>query len=156
MDSLALRSSPTSPVIRVKVDAMEHRRELGLLPNDEEYLNNTFNDWESLACGRWVLIHDFPIPSGFTVDRSTAAIRLSPAYPVTPLDMVYFDPPVLRSDGQTIPCTQATEVIDGKEFQRWSRHYLPGSWHPNEDDLATHVMAIKDWLVRAIPEEVDI
>ena len=29
MDSLALRSSPTSPVIRVKVDAMEHRRELG-------------------------------------------------------------------------------------------------------------------------------
>lgn len=135
---------------------MEHRREFVLLPNDEEYLNNTFNDWESLASGRWVLIHDFPVSVGFTVDKTTAAIALSPAYPVAPLDMVYFYPPVLRADGQTIPCTQVTQPIDGKEFQRWSRHYLPGTWHPNEDDLATHVMAIGDWLVRAISDQVAV
>lgn len=135
---------------------MEHRREFELIPNDEEYLNNTFNDWESLASGRWVLIHEFPVPAGFTVDKTTAAIELSPAYPIAPLDMVYFYPPILRADGRTIPCTQVTQLIDGKEFQRWSRHYLPGTWHPNEDDLATHVMAIGDWLVRAISDQVAV
>lgn len=135
---------------------MEHRREFALLPNDEEYLDNTFPNWESLVSGRWVLIHDFPVPTGFTVNKTTAAIELSPAYPVAPLDMAYFYPPVLRADGQTIPCTQATQLIDGITFQRWSRHYLPGTWHPNEDDLATHVMAIGDWMVRAISDQVAV
>lgn len=135
---------------------MELRKELSLLENDEAYLNNTFENWESLKDGRWVLIYDFPVSDGFTVDKTTAAIQLSPAYPVAPLDMVYFCPAVLRADGQEIPCTQAIQSIDGKAFQRWSRHYLSGTWHPNEDDLATHVMAIKDWLVRAIAGQVAI
>lgn len=131
----------------------EMRRQFPLSADDQEYLDNTFLDWETIE-GRWVLLHNFPIRSGFTVQKVTAAIQIPSAYPATPLDMVFFHPAVLRSDGTAIRATQCTQVIDGKEFQRWSRHYRPGTWHPNEDNLATHVLAIHDWLDRAAPCEV--
>lgn len=133
----------------------EVRRQFLLPSDDQEYLDNAFSGWEAVE-GRWVLLHDFPIRSGFTVQNVTAAIQIPTTYPTTPLDMVFFHPAVLRADGVAIRATDCTQVIDGKEFQRWSRHYRPGSWHPNEDNLATHVLAIHDWLDRAAPCEVSV
>lgn len=131
----------------------EVRRQFLLSSDDQEYLDNAFPGWETVE-GQWVLLHDFPIRSGFTVRSVTAAIQIPTMYPATPLDMVFFYPAVLRSDGTEIRATEYRQVIDGKEFQRWSRHYRQGSWDPNEDNLATHVLAILDWLDRAAPCEV--
>ena len=131
----------------------ELRRKFLLSPDDTEYLDNAFPEWETIE-GRWILIHNFPIRSGFTVQSATAAIQIPAAYPETKLDMVYFYPAVLRVDGKAIRATECTMPIDGKSFQRWSRHYRPGEWQPNEDNIATHVMAIHDWLDRAAPSEV--
>lgn len=124
-----------------------------LSADDTEYLDNTFPGWEAIE-GRWILLHNFPIRPGFTVQSTTAAIHIPSTYPETKLDMVYFCPAVLRKDGKMIRATEFTQTIDGQPFQRWSRHYRPGSWQPNEDNLATHVMAIFDWLDRAAPCEV--
>lgn len=133
---------------------MENRRHIVLPPDDAEYLDNAFpGNWESIADG-YVLIHHFPIRSGFTVSEVTAAIQIPTNYPAVPLDMVYFCPAVLRSDGQAIPATNATQGIDGKAFQRWSRHYKCGTWIPGESNLATHILAIGDWLDRALSGEV--
>ncbi len=131
----------------------ELRRKFVLSPDDTEYLDNAFPGWEAID-GRWILLHDFPVRPGFTVQSVTAAIQIPAMYPATKLDMVYFHPAVLRADGRPIGATQCTLTIDGKIFQRWSRHYAPGEWQPNEDNLATHVMAIRDWLDRAAPDEV--
>lgn len=131
----------------------EVRHQFLLSSDDTEYLDNTFPGWEAIE-GRWVLLHSFPIRPGFNVKSVTAAIHIPPAYPATQLDMVYFYPAVLREDGEVIGATSYTQTIDGKPFQRWSRHYRPGTWQPNEDNLATHVMAISDWLNRAAPSEV--
>jgi len=133
---------------------MEGRRQIVLSPDDTEYLDNAFpGNWESISEG-YVLIDHFPIRPGFTTNEVTAAIQIPSNYPVVPLDMVYFYPAVLRSDGQTIPATEATQGIDGKVFQRWSRHYRPGTWIPGESNLATHVLAIGDWLERALSGKV--
>ena len=123
----------------------ESRHQFMLSADDTEYLDNTFPGWEAIE-GNWILIHNFPIRPGFTIQSVTAAIQIPATYPETKLDMVYFYPPVLRSDGVSIGATQCIQTIDGKPFQRWSRHYRPGTWQPNEDNLATHVMAIRDWL----------
>lgn len=131
----------------------EFRREFLLSADDTEYLDNAFPEWEAIA-GRWILIHKFPIRSGFTVQSATAAIQIPAGYPATKLDMVYFYPAVLRADGRPIGATGWNQPIDGKLFQRWSRHYRLGEWQPNEDNIATHVMAIRDWLDRAAPNEV--
>lgn len=133
----------------------ELRRKFTLSEDDTEYLDNAFSEWETIE-GRWVLIHNFPIRPGFTVKSSTAAIHIPSTYPATKLDMVYFSPAVIRSDGVPINATGCYTTIDGKSFQRWSRHYLPNEWQANEDNIATHVMAIRDWLDRAAPSEVAI
>lgn len=131
----------------------EPRRKFHLASDDTEYLDNSFPGWETLD-GGWLLLHHFPIRTGFTVQEATVAIQIHSAYPATALDMAYFFPAILRSDGKTIAATQVAQQIDGKPFQRWSRHYRSGTWKPNEDNLATHVLAIKDWLDRAAPTEV--
>lgn len=120
-----------------------------MLEDDIQYLNGTFPEWESLSEGSWVLLHNFPIPEGYTISSTTVAIKIPGNYPTTSPDMAYFYPPIERCDKSTITATQVNECIDGKSYQRWSRHYRSGTWHPDEDGLAVHVMAIKDWLVKA-------
>ena len=128
----------------------EARHTFPLPSDDTEYLDNAFPGWEALE-GGWVLLPCFPIPSGFTTTSTMAAIQIPPLYPASPLDMVYFYPAVLRTDGQPIAATNCTQMIDGKSFQRWSRHYQSSEWQPNEDSIATHVMAIRGWLEKAQP-----
>lgn len=130
----------------------ESRHMFPLSADDTEYLDNAFPDWEAIE-GGWILLPNFPLPSGFTVSSTMAAIQIPPLYPASPLDMVYFNPSVLRSDGHPITATNCTQMIDGKPFQRWSRHYQPNEWQPSEDSIATHVMAIKGWLENAQPTE---
>lgn len=127
---------------------MEKRREISFSQEDSEYLNINHPGWEGLAERRVVLLHDFTVPEGYNVSKTTAAIFIPSNYPAQALDMVYFSPALARADGIVIPQTQVSEVIDGKTFQRWSRHYTKTKWRPDEDSLATHVMAIRDWLAR--------
>lgn len=126
------------------------RRQISMLTSDEEYLDGAFPQWESLVDGNWVLLHGFLIPEGYKVRTATVAIKIPGGYPTTAPDMAYFNPPIERNDGAIIPATQVMENIDGINYQRWSRHYRPGTWHPDEDGIAVHVMAINDWLERAL------
>jgi hypothetical protein len=97
----------------------------------------------------WVLIHDFPTSEGYNHPRVTAAIRLETGYPGAELNMVYFFPALARKDGKPIGATQAVQEIDGKGFQRWSRHRTgQNPWRAGEDNLGTHVILIEDWLER--------
>ena len=123
-------------------------RKLFSLPEEElEYLNKTFPFWEAIKERRnWLLIHDFPVPEGYTQKKVIAAIEIPLSYPVARLDMVYFYPALARSDGKAIPKTQSMKTIDGKNFQRWSRHY--DNWDPESDSLITHLFTIKEWLLR--------
>ena len=129
------------------------RHEFPLSADDTEYMDNTFPGWEAVSEG-YILIPHFPLPGGYTVAETTVAIQIPPGYPATPLDMVYFYPAVLRADGVGIPATEALQPIDGNMFQRWSRHYRPETWMPNEDNLATHILAIGGWLEAALESQV--
>lgn len=121
---------------------------------DEEetaYLDMLSPDWETIQSGglKWLLIHKFPIPEGYTVKQATAAIHIPSEYPYAKLDMVYFYPKIERVDGQAIRCTECQRVIDGKSYQRWSRHYSSkNDWIPGADSIVTHCMAIQEWLAR--------
>jgi hypothetical protein len=97
-----------------------------------------------------VLLHGLSaIHSGYNHQTVTAAIRIETGYPKAALNMVYFYPALARKDGQSIPATQATQVIDSKTFQRWSRHYTgENPWVIGEHNLETHVWTIEGWLMR--------
>lgn len=129
---------------------MELRRQFALPPEDEKFLEEYGLPWETLVDGScWVLIHGFPTHEGYNHTEVTAAIRLETGYPKSALDMVYFCPVLARKDGRAIAATQASQPIDGRAFQRWSRHRTASNpWVPGRDSLGTHVILVEDWLER--------
>lgn len=126
------------------------RLEFELCQLDREFLECFARPWEALMVekARWLLIHQYPIPSGYNVTEAIAAFLLEQNYPTTQIDMVYFYPALSRKDGRSIN-NLSSQSLDGKEFQRWSRHRTPQNpWRPDEDYLGTHATLVDDWLRR--------
>jgi hypothetical protein len=120
------------------------RRAFRLPEEDEAYLNSLGLRWEAVESkGKWLLIHEHPLPAGYAPLVATMAIRIEGGYPPGKLDMVYFLPAIARVDGKTIPAL-STQELDGATFQRWSRHY---GWRDGIDSLVTHHLRCKSWLV---------
>jgi hypothetical protein len=126
------------------------RRQFDLPGDDIEYLDGRSLTWETLVeeKGRWLLLRPFPVPSGFNHATIEAALRIEPGYPDAQIDMVYCFPALARLDGRGIG-SLTTQKIDGREFQRWSRHRTKQNpWQPGVDCIATHLLLVDDWLRR--------
>jgi len=127
------------------------RRDFQLPEADENFLVRLGLRWDAIqeANRRWVVIYDFPLPTGLTVRVADVAIEILAGYPPGPLDMAYFFPALGRSDGKAIPQTQAVEQIAGRSWQRWSRHRTAECpWVAGEDCLETHVEFVRVFLER--------
>lgn len=130
---------------------MALRRQFELPEEDRAFLDAYRCPWETVIDGsHWVLLHDFPtLAGGYEPEKVIAAIRIETGYPKAALDMVYFYPAITRQDGKAIGATQNRQSIDGKVFQRWSRHYTKENpWVIGEHNLETHIWAIEGWLMR--------
>lgn len=130
-----------------QTEGEQNRRQFDLLDDDAEYLESLGLPWETLsdASGKWILIYDHPVPVGYTVEKTTVAIKMEPGYPRTQLDMAYFLPHLARKDGNPIGAL-SHQVIDGKNFQRWSRHRTgQNPWREGIDSLATHMGLVNFW-----------
>lgn len=123
-----------------------------MLPSvDQEYLRKRFPGFsvaveEQMIC---VVLPGFPLPSGLPIERSDLLLRLSPGYPDVAPDMWWFDPPVLRGDGQPFPQTQVQEAHLGRNWQRWSRHFESGQWRPGADSLESYIALVQSELSKA-------
>jgi len=126
------------------------RRQFDLLPQDRQFLDEYGLPWETIVDGsQWVLIHNLPTHELYNHPFVTAAIRIETGYPNTELNMVYFLPALARKDGRKIGATDAIQTIEGKAYQRWSRHRTSQNpWKVGRDNLGTHVILIEDWLAR--------
>ncbi|MCW5696315.1 MAG: hypothetical protein KIS96_06210 [Bauldia sp.] len=129
---------------------MTLRRQFDLPPEDRKFLEEYGRPWETIVDGsQWVLIHEFSTGEGYNHPAVTIAIRMETGYPLTELNMVYVFPALSRKDGRPIGATEARQALDGKTFQRWSRHRTAANpWKPGRDGLGTHVILVEDWLER--------
>lgn len=128
---------------------MKQRRQVQLPKADELFLNGLNCRWETIVDGgmNWVLLHERLLPTGFVQKLVDIAINLTPGYPPATLDMAYFFPALSRTDGRPIPRSDSFQAIDGKSWQRWSRHRTAENpWVPGEDDLASHYCYVQSWL----------
>lgn len=126
------------------------RRQFDLLEEDAEYLDARGLHWETLREGNalWLLVHSWPVPSGYNVSEVSVALRLT-GYPSGALDMAWFSPALARTDGVPIRATSARTVIDGRSWQRWSRHRTAQNpWRPGVDGIPTHLALVEHWLER--------
>lgn len=136
----------TSPA--VVVPAL--RRHFALTEDDEAHLDARGRPWETIVSQgeRWLLVHEFPVPTGYNHVVVTVAVHIVGGYPTTPLDMVYVDPSLARTDGRAIGALTSANV-DGRAFQRWSRHRTHANpWRPGVDDIAAHLNLVEEWLAR--------
>jgi len=132
------------------------RRHFRLPEQDEEFLHSLGLDWETVreeldqSQILRLVIYDYPVPGGYSVEKVTLYLRIEPTYPDTQIDMVYFLPHLERRDGRSIGAL-ATELFDGESWQRWSRHRTDeNAWRPGVDDVSTHLAAVDHWLVREL------
>jgi len=128
------------------------RRQFRLPEADEAYLEALGLPWETGVDGvvQWLLIHDRPVPAGYNHTKALTAIQIPASYPDVQLDMVYFLPALARADGGQINAL-SSQPIDGKSFQRWSRHRTSENpWRAGEDDLAGHLTLVDHWLLREV------
>jgi hypothetical protein len=70
---------------------------------------------------------------------------IPPSYPTTEFDMMYFYPALHRFDNLPIGAL-SDHSLEGKIFQRWSRHRNPGEWRAGIDNVETHVVSVRAWL----------
>jgi hypothetical protein len=125
---------------------VQGRRSAPALEQDEAFLNSLGLHWEIIVDGSiWILIHDLPLPAGYTASQVVLAIRIEGGYPFAPLDMMYVFPRIQRTNGRLIPQADAVQRIDGKDFQRWSRHRTPDNpWIPGQDSFETHFYLMEE------------
>lgn len=130
------------------------RREFQLPADDIRFLDSLGRPWETIIQGsqRWVLIHEHPLPDGYNRKTVTVAVLISGGYPEAPLDMFYLLPALERVDGTPIPATSGHQ-LEGKGYQRWSRHRPPEQpWRPEIDNLETHIDLTRDAFAREFVE----
>ena len=128
------------------------RRQFRLPSEDESHLASIGLPWETVVEGRtrWLLIHDRPVPNGYTHDRISTALMIPTGYPDAQIDMVYFRPELVRRDGRAIGAL-SQQQIDGQQWQRWSRHRTSENpWRPGVDDVAGHLVLVDHWLEREL------
>jgi hypothetical protein len=75
------------------------RKQFQLSEEDEQCLAALGLEWEALIDGnaKWLIVHSYLIPEGYSHQRADAALRIPPSYPDDQIDMVYFFPGA-RSD----------------------------------------------------------
>ncbi|GAB1078753.1 MAG: hypothetical protein SStaBPW_06380 [Shewanella algae] len=133
--------------------AVATTRDFSLLKQDETYLNNQGFSWETRLIGtrRWLIIHDYIIPSGYNHRQVDLAVEIPTSYPDAKLDMFFVHPALSLSGGTVIQQTESRENILGYVYQRWSRH-LNGitRWNPLKDSVITHLAVVEESLLREV------
>lgn len=131
------------------------RRDFALLDADDAFLDRLGLRWETLedAGRRWLLIHNYPVPVGYTAAWTLLALEIPPTYPGAQIDMFYTNPPLALTSGRAIDCTQITATIQGGSFNGWSRHRGSGSpWNPALDNVSTHLALVESALLKEVGE----
>ena len=123
------------------------RKDFQLPQEDLSFLDGLGLPWEAINDQgmQWVIVHDYPVVSGYNLKKVSVAVKIETGYPRTQLDMAYFYPALHRLDGKAINAI-STQPIDGKQFQRWSRHRTGANpWREGVDDLSTHLALVSFW-----------
>lgn len=131
------------------------RHDFEVLDGDELYLDAMDCKWEAVddAGRRWLLIHRYPVPPGFTVDHTLLALEIPPTYPGAQIDMFYTHPPLALRSGNAIDCTHIPASIFGVAYNGWSRHRGPGSeWDTTRDNIVTHLALVESALAKEVGE----
>ncbi len=130
-------------------------RAFSLLDIDEAYLDRLGMRWETIVEDnrRWLLLHEYQLPTGYTVAHTKLALEIPPTYPGAQIYGFYAYPPLALANGRAIESTQLRGVLLGVEFHGWSRNRGPAApWNSATDNVVTQLALVDAALVKEIGE----
>lgn len=130
-------------------------RAFALLDIDEAHLDRLGLQWETIieANRRWLLLHEYPLPSDYTVTHTKLALEIPPTYPGAQIYGFYTYPPLALACGRVIENTQLRGVLLGVEYHGWSRNRGPAApWNPTTDNVLTQLALVDAALAKEIGE----
>ena len=133
----------------------EPRHDFALLDVDTAYLGRLQLQWETIidAERRWLLIHNFPVPPGYTVVCTMLALEIPRSYSGAAIYGFYAYPPLALASGRAIPRTQLRGTLLGLEFHGWSRHRgSTAPWDPATDNVVTQIGLVEAALTKEVGE----
>jgi Prokaryotic E2 family E len=127
---------------------------------DEDYkiLRESGLEYEEDEAHRFLIIKNFPLPSGLYVYDGSLLNQVEVLW-IVPInyntsggDMFWVHPALVRADGRPIPAAAIfgggdARHLKDKEYCRWSRHWPAGSWKSKVDNIQKVVDRI-DWAFR--------
>ncbi|MBO1273613.1 multiubiquitin domain-containing protein [Shewanella sp. 4t3-1-2LB] len=121
-----------------------------LLAKDEAFLTESSYLWRTIIDGskRWLIIENYTLPTGYVQSSCAIAIEIPATYPTSQLDMFYCHPNLSLLSKQTIPQTQVIQTIEGKPYQRWSRHR--SNWSPMKDSVISQLGVVEESIIREV------
>ena len=97
-----------------------------------------------------VIFPGWRVPVGYRQSETDLLLRLAPGYPDLPPDMWWCEPALVLLDGTAPEATQVTESYLGRNWQRWSRHFMqPGQWKPGVDGLQSYLARVRAEMTRS-------
>ncbi|MGW1341370.1 E2/UBC family protein [Kribbella sp. NPDC002412] len=110
-------------------------------------LNHTVQEDGGMIC---VQFPSWRVPEGYRQTETDLLLRLSPGYPDVPPDMWWCDPALILLDGSQAQATEVREQYFGRNWQRWSRHFVqPGQWRSGVDGLESYLARIRGEMTRS-------
>jgi hypothetical protein len=130
------------------------RRAFSLLDVDELHLNRLGLLWETVeeARRRWLVIHDYPLPAGYTVRRTLLALEIPTTYPAAQIYGFFAFPPLALASNRAIASTQLRGTIFGSVFHGWSRNRGAARWNPATDNVSTQLALVDAALAKEAGE----
>jgi len=86
----------------------------------------------------WVLIPDFPLPSGWNRERTRLLIIIPPGYPQTPPDNFYVDVGLATVAGNTPGGYSEPAPQIGESWGQFSWHADVPTWQPGPEPQDGH------------------
>jgi hypothetical protein len=135
-------------------EALVHRRMFALLDADEAYLDRLGLKWETIVEKerRWLLIHDYLLPAGYTVATTMLALEIPTDYPGSQIYGFYAYPPLALVSAREIDRTQMRGTLLGVEFHGWSRYRPSEPWDPAKDNVVTQLALVDAALAKEVGE----
>lgn len=89
----------------------------------------------------FLVVSDYELPAGFHPARVQLLIKLPPTFPDAAPDMFWVHPAVKAPNG-SLPRSTSTEVLLGRDWQRFSWHLKAGAWKPGISTLRDYLRCV--------------
>jgi hypothetical protein len=96
-------------------------------------LKATFTDVNVDLRSRTVILPQYPLGPGWSLDATDVLVEIREGYPTVPPDNICVDPALRLASGALPGSVMGEREFNGRVWMQFSYHLDPGDWNPHPD-----------------------